>query len=71
LRLSAQIWLVPGKTLGAQVENLQKWGAAGMEFGGDVQNPARLAEIKQVLKVSSHKPSAICGAEGPYIVYRR
>ena len=58
LKLCSQEGRIPGATLKEKVENLQKWGASGIEFGG---NPAgRIAEIKEALKGSTLKVAALC-----------
>lgn len=64
LKLSSQAGVCPGKDLAEKVANLEKWGAAGIELGAGF-NPK---EVNDVLKNSKIKVSAICAADGPYIV---
>jgi len=65
LKLSCQEWIAPGKDLAEKVANLEKWGAAAIELGPGL-NPAEVKKI--VLDNSKLKVSAICAADGPYIV---
>lgn len=58
LKLCSQEGRVPGANLKEKVANLEKWGAAGLELGGDPSN--RIAEVKEALKGTSIKISALC-----------
>ena len=58
LKLCSQEGRIPGNTLKEKVANLQKYGCAGIEFGG---NPAgRIAEIKATLQGTGLKVAALC-----------
>ena len=58
LRLCSQEGRIPGNSLKEKVANLQRYGCAGIEFGG---NPAsRVAEIKATLKGTGLKVAALC-----------
>ena len=67
LRISSQEGRIPGKSLKEKVENLVKFGAAGLEVNGG-NLPARIAEIKEAINGTGIKISAVCAADGPYIV---
>ena len=58
LKLSCQDRLVPGDSLKEKVVNLEKWGAAGLELGGDPAD--RIAEAKAAIKGTSIRISALC-----------
>lgn len=64
MKLSSQEWLVPGRNLKEKVETLAKWGAVGVELGGGFNANEVLAAISG----TNVKVSAICAADGPYIV---
>ena len=64
LKLSCQTGVCPGKSFEEKVDNLEKWGAAGVELGAGF-NPS---DINKVLQGRKIKVSAICAADGPYIV---
>ncbi|MGE5609693.1 MAG: twin-arginine translocation signal domain-containing protein, partial [Bacillota bacterium] len=64
LKLSSQEGVCPGKNFAEKVALLEKWGAAAIELGAGF-NPK---EVNEVLKNSKLKVSAICAADGPYIV---
>ena len=69
LKLSSQEGRVPGASLKDKVGNLEQWGASAIELGGNAQG--RLAEIKEALKGTSIKVSAICwGSHGGDLVSR-
>lgn len=59
LKLSCQEGVAPGKSLSEKLDNLEKWGFVGMEFGGGGL-PGRVEEIQAALKGRSVKVSAIC-----------
>lgn len=58
LKLSSQEGRIPGANLKEKIANLEKWGVAGLELGGDPAN--RIAELKDALKDSPVKISALC-----------
>lgn len=67
LKLSSQEWLIPGKTIQEKAINLEKWAASGIELRGQGL-AARVKNIKNELKGTSIKVSAICaGYEGVII----
>lgn len=58
LNLCSQDFRVPGKSLKEKLDNLMKWGATGIEFGG---NPSsRIKEIQDAIKGTTIKVSALC-----------
>lgn len=59
LKMSSQEGIIPGKSLPERLERMEKWGFAGIEFGG-TGLPGRVKEINAALKNSSIKASAIC-----------
>jgi sugar phosphate isomerase/epimerase len=67
LKLGSQEGRLPGRTLREKVENLRKYGGTGLEIesGG---LPGRIPEIRKALAGTGMKISAICAADGPYIV---
>jgi sugar phosphate isomerase/epimerase len=59
LKLSCQIWLIPGKDLAEKLALMEKWGFDAVELGGDIVGNEKKyidAVAKTKLKVS-----AICG----------
>ncbi len=58
LKLGSQEGRIPGANLKEKVANLEKWGATGLELGGDPAN--RIAEVKEALKGTNVKVSALC-----------
>jgi sugar phosphate isomerase/epimerase len=62
--LCSQESRVPGRSLKEKVDKLASWGAAGIELHGGF-NPA---EALDAIKGTPLKISAICAADGPYIV---
>jgi sugar phosphate isomerase/epimerase len=58
LKLGSQERRIPGANLREKVANLEKWGACGLELGGDPAN--RIAEVKEALKGTGVKVSALC-----------
>jgi len=64
LRFSCQEGVAPGKDLTEKLNNMEKWGFEGIEFGGRGL-AGRVKEIKDALKDRPIKVSAICaGFEG-------
>jgi sugar phosphate isomerase/epimerase len=62
LKLSCQVWIVPGKNLQEKLANMEKWGFDGVELGGDVVGNEKMFE--DAIKNTKLKVSAICGAAG-------
>lgn len=58
LKLGSQENRVPGASLKEKVANLEKWGACGLELGGDPS--ARIAEVREAIKGTNVKISALC-----------
>ncbi len=58
LKLGSQEGRLPGATLKEKVANLEKWGASGLELGGDPSS--RIAEIKEAIKGTNVKITALC-----------
>jgi len=65
LKLCSQDSRIPGKNLKEKVENLQKFGGVGMEFGGNAGR--RIQEIKDTLKGTGVKVATICAGYFPLI----
>lgn len=59
MKISAQEGMVPGKTLAEKLDNLEKYGYEGIEFGGGGLE-ARQDEIIKAVSQSKVKPSSIC-----------
>lgn len=57
LNLCSQESRIKGASLKEKIEKLQRWGATGIEFGG---NPGNVAEIKAALAGTGLKVSALC-----------
>jgi sugar phosphate isomerase/epimerase len=69
LRLSSQLSRMPGDTLRAKVENLVRFGGEAIEVRpDDCTSAERIAEIKGLMAEFKIKVSAVCAADGPYIV---
>lgn len=67
MKLGSQEWIVPGRSFKEKVEKLAKWGGVGIELGGGgLWN--RVKEVQEALSGTNIKVSAICAADGPYIV---
>jgi sugar phosphate isomerase/epimerase len=67
LKLSSQEWIVPGKSLKEKVANIVAYGGQGIELGShDLEK--RHKEVEEALAGTDIKISAICAADGPYIV---
>lgn len=67
LKLGAQESRLPGESLQEKVDNLRRYGGTGLELHA-WGFPDRIREIKQVLRGTEVKVSAICAATGPFIV---
>jgi sugar phosphate isomerase/epimerase len=63
-RLSSQEGRVPGRSLKEKVDKIAQWGGAGIELGPGFNPKDALAAIEG----TPIKISAICAADGPYIV---
>jgi sugar phosphate isomerase/epimerase len=59
LRLGSQEGRIPGKSLEEKVAKLDKWGGVGFEVGGGGL-PSRVKDIKNAIKGTNVKVSAIC-----------
>ena len=71
LKLSAQIWIIPGKDLPERLATMQEWGFDGVELpGGDLSDqglPSIIGHEKlyeDAIKNTKLKVSAICGGKG-------
>lgn len=58
LKLGSQEGRIPGENLKEKVANLEKWGATGLELGGDPSE--RLTEIRDAIKGTNVRVSALC-----------
>jgi sugar phosphate isomerase/epimerase len=63
-KISSQEWLIPGRSLKEKVDKLASWGAQGVELGGGFDPD----EAMKAIDGTPIKISAICAADGPYIV---
>ena len=63
-KLSSQIWVLPGKNDQEKVDNLIKWGGVGIELPAGFN----VTDVQKMLDGTPVKVSAICAADGPYIV---
>jgi sugar phosphate isomerase/epimerase len=64
LKLSSQISRLPGKSVKEKVENLVQYGGVGLEL-----HPGfNVKEVREAIEGTPVKISAICAADGPYIV---
>jgi sugar phosphate isomerase/epimerase len=62
MKLSCQEGLVQASNFAEAIERIEKYGFDGVELNGNALNdPAKLAERKSVLKSSKVRPSSICG----------
>ena len=59
LKLSCQVWLIPGKDLQEKLALMEKWGFDGVELGGDIVGKEK--EFVDAVKNTRLKVSAICG----------
>jgi len=71
LKLSAQIWIIPGKDLPERLATMEKWGFDGVELPGADQSDKGLPSIidheklyEDAVKNTKLKVSAICGGKG-------
>jgi sugar phosphate isomerase/epimerase len=71
LKLSAQIWIIPGKDLAERLATMEKWGFDGVELPGADQSDKGLPSIigneklyEDAIKNTKLKVSAICGGKG-------
>jgi len=64
LKISSQDGRLPGRSFKEKIDNLIKYGGVGVELGAGF-NPKDVANALQGTNV---KVSAICAADGPYIV---
>jgi sugar phosphate isomerase/epimerase len=62
LKLSCQVWLIPGRDLPEKLATMEKWGFDGVELGGDIVGNEK--KFQDALKNTKLKVSAICGAKG-------
>jgi sugar phosphate isomerase/epimerase len=70
VKLSCQEGLAPGASFAEKLRNLEKYGFQGVELnGGQLNDPAGLAERKAALKDSPIKASSICGGYPLEIVH--
>lgn len=67
LKLGSQEGRLPGKTLRDKVRNLQEYGGIGIELSAGGL-PERVKEIRSALAGTQVQVSAVCAADGPYIV---
>lgn len=63
MKIAAQEGMVPGRTLAEKLENLEKYGYEGIEFGGGGIE-GRQDEIIKATSASKVKPSTICAGYG-------
>jgi sugar phosphate isomerase/epimerase len=59
LRLSSQVWIIPGKDLDEKLALMQKWGFDGVEISGDVVGNEK--KYIDAVKKANLKISAVCG----------
>jgi sugar phosphate isomerase/epimerase len=59
LRLSCQVWLIPGRDLPEKLALMEKWGFDAVELGGDIVGHEM--EHIDAVKQTKLKVSAICG----------
>ena len=71
LKLSAQIWIIPGKDLPERLATMEKWGFDGVELPGMDLTDKGLPSIidneklyEDAIKNTKLKVSAICGGKG-------
>jgi sugar phosphate isomerase/epimerase len=71
LKLSAQIWIIPGKDLPERLATMEKWGFDGVELPGSDLSDKGLPSIigneklyEDAIKNTKLKVSAICGGKG-------
>ncbi|MBI5834043.1 MAG: sugar phosphate isomerase/epimerase [Armatimonadetes bacterium] len=66
LKMSSQQGIIPGGSLPEKLAKMEKWGYDGIELDAGIVG--RVEEIQKALANSKLKVSAICAADGPYIV---
>jgi sugar phosphate isomerase/epimerase len=59
LKLSCQVWIIPGKDLGEQLARMEKWGFDAVELPGDIVGNEK--KYLDAVKKTRLKVSAICG----------
>jgi sugar phosphate isomerase/epimerase len=59
LKLSCQVWLIPGRDLPEKLALMEKWGFDAVELGGDIVG--REKQHIDAVKQTKLKVSAICG----------
>jgi sugar phosphate isomerase/epimerase len=59
LKLSCQVWIIPGKDLDEKLATMEKWGFDAVELPGDIVGNEQ--KYIDALKKTKLKPSAICG----------
>ena len=71
LKLSAQIWIIPGKDLPERLATMEKWGFDGVELPGMDMSDKGLPSIigheklyEDAIRNTKLKVSAICGGKG-------
>ena len=62
LKLSSQLWLIPGKDLPEKLATMEKWGFDGVELDGDIVGNEK--KYEDAVKNTKLKVSAVCGAKG-------
>jgi sugar phosphate isomerase/epimerase len=67
LKLGSQEGRLPGNSLKEKVQNLLKYGGTGLEVGSG-NLPGRIKEIKEALAGTGVRISAVCAADGPFII---
>jgi sugar phosphate isomerase/epimerase len=58
LKLSSQVWLIPGKDLPEKLALMEKWGFDAVEFGGEIVGKEK--EHQDAVKNTKLKVSACC-----------
>jgi sugar phosphate isomerase/epimerase len=67
LKLACQEWIVPGRSFKEKVANLASYGGVGVELAAP-NLEKRFDEVRDAIAGTDVKVSAICAADGPYIV---
>ena len=62
LKLTSQVWLIPGRDLSEKLATMEKWGFDGVELGNDIVGNEK--KFEDAIKQTKLKVSAICGAYG-------
>jgi len=63
MKIASQLYLVPGKTIKEQIDNLEQWGYDGVEVHGR-DFPEIVDELKQAVADSSVKVCTVCSGYG-------